>query len=67
MKVFNTEERKQALFTNKLRFYVQFIINLNYANDKIQYMLLLSALVDFHPKTANKNYASSSLINFLNV
>lgn len=43
-------------FTTKLKFYMLNVINLNYANNKIQYMFLLSALIDFYPEVARKNY-----------
>lgn len=32
------------------------VINLNYAN-KIKYMFLLSALIEFYPKIARKSYS----------
>lgn len=57
---FNIVERKQrTAFTTKLKFYIKFVIHLNYSNDKVKYLFLLSALIDFHPKIANKNCRSS--------
>lgn len=53
---FNIVEGKQwTAFTTELKFYIKFVIHLNYSNDKVKYLFLF-ALIDFHP---NKNYRHS--------
>lgn len=61
----NIVERKQwTALTTKLKFHFKSVINLNYANDKVKYMFLLPALINFHPKIANKNCRSSGFNKF---